>query len=114
MFNLFGPKHLPYAEVTPQEVAQKLKQANPLVVDVREAYEYAQGHIAGSKLISLGQLGSRLEELGSTEREIILVCRSGSRSGHAAAQLAALGYKKLSNLSGGMMAWQRAGLPIQR
>ena len=117
MFQNFfgGSRASSYEDVTPQQVEQKRKtDRQVLIVDVREAYEYREGHIPGSKLIPLGQLTQRLNELGSKEQEVILVCRSGSRSGHAAHQLSALGYKKVLNLRGGMIGWQRAGLPAER
>lgn len=115
--NLFGGgnRALPYEEVTPQQVEQKRKSNEQvLIIDVREPYEYAEGHIPSSKLIPLGQLTRRLNELGSKEQEVILVCRSGGRSGQAAQQLVGLGYKKVFNMRGGMMSWQRAGLPAER
>jgi len=114
MFNLFGSKARAYEEITPQEAEQRLKQERPLVVDVREPYEFARGHIAGSKSIPLGQLGTRLKEFGPQDRTVIVVCQSGNRSSFAANQLASNGYKKVINLRGGMSAWQRAGLPTQR
>ena len=115
--NLFGggSRALSYEEVTPQQVEQKRRSdKQTLIIDVREPYEYREGHIPGSKLVPLGQLTKRLNELGSKEQEVILVCRSGSRSGHAASQLSALGYKKVLNLRGGMIGWLRAGLPAER
>lgn len=114
--NLFGGgnKALPFEEITPQQVEQKRNgNAQVLIVDVREPYEYAEGHIPGSKLIPLGQLTAHLNELGSKDEEMIMVCRSGGRSGQASHQLAGLGYKKVLNMQGGMLAWQRAGLPTE-
>jgi rhodanese-related sulfurtransferase len=116
MFNNFfggGSRELPYTNLTPQQAEQK-RSEQVLVVDVREPYEYNESHIPGSKLIPLGQLTQRVNELGGKEQELIVVCRSGGRSSHAAQQLVGLGYKKVSNLSGGMMAWLRAGLPAER
>ncbi len=84
----------------------------PFLLDVRESYEYEQGHIAGAKLLPLGELGRRLNEL-PRDREILVVCRSGNRSGTATRQLVQAGYRAI-NLSGGLIGWQRAGLPIRR
>ncbi|MEI6046550.1 MAG: rhodanese-like domain-containing protein [Chloroflexota bacterium] len=118
MFNNFfggNSRELPYTEITPQQADQKRQSSEQVVVvDVREPYEYSEGHIPGSKLAPLGQLTQHLNELGTKEQELIVVCRSGGRSSQAARQLASLGYKKISNLSGGMMAWMRAGLPSER
>lgn len=95
------------------EAQEKLRGIQPpLVLDVRQPDEFRGGHIAGAKLIPLDQLGGRLNEL-PRDREILCVCRSGARSGAAARQLQAAGYNIL-NLSGGMIGWQRAGLPLKQ
>jgi rhodanese-related sulfurtransferase len=97
----------------PQEAQAKLaSQQPPYLLDVREPDEYKAGHIAGATLIPLGELRARMGELPG-DREILCVCLSGARSGVAARQLTAMGFKCL-NLGGGMFAWQRAGLPITR
>ena len=114
MFNLFGPKTLPYEVLTPQQVEQRIKESKPLVIDVRESYEYATGHIKGSKLIPLRGLASKVNALGSKDREIIVVCQSGGRSSHAAHQLSGLGFTKVSDMRGGMSGWSRSGLPVER
>ena len=100
--------------ITPTELAQRLNEDNPtLVVDVRMPEEYSQnGHIAGSRLLPLPVLLQRSEELPK-DREIVFVCRSGSRSGVACEQLANTGFENTVNLVGGMIAWKRAGLPSQ-
>jgi rhodanese-related sulfurtransferase len=100
--------------ITPTELAQRLTESNPpLVVDVRMPEEYSQdGHIAGSRLLPLPVLLQRNEELPQ-DREIVFVCRSGSRSGVACEQLANSGFENTVNMVGGMIAWKRAGLPSQ-
>lgn len=113
MFNFFNKKQAGYGSAQPLEVSQKLEKDKPLVIDVREPSEYAQGHIKGSQLIPLGQLPGRLAELGGKDREIITVCRSGGRSSQAANLLAAQGYI-VTNMQGGMIGWQQAGLPVQK
>lgn len=85
-----------------------------LLLDVRSADEYAHdGHIPGSRLIPLPVLSQRAAEL-PRDRAIVVVCRSGNRSQVACDVLAKLGFDNLTNLSGGMIAWQRAGLPTRR
>ncbi len=115
--NLFGGGNRGHSleEISVQQLAEK-RQRNEqvIIVDVREPYEYKEGHISGSKLIPLGQLTQHLNELGDKDQEIIMVCRSGSRSSSASRQLAGLGYKKILNLQGGMMSWQRSGLRVER
>lgn len=107
---LFGPS-IPGMEATAVQ-AKLNEKPKPVVLDVREPSEYAAGHIAGSTLIPLHQLPSRINELPK-DREIICVCASGSRSGSAARQLMKNGYTVL-NLNGGMARWQRAGLPLKK
>lgn len=83
----------------------------PVVVDVREPWEYQQGHVAGSKLIPLGQLAHRIAEL-DPHQPVAVICQSGSRSQSAAALLAQKGFKKVYNVLGGMSAWESRGLEV--
>ena len=107
---LFGP---PVPSIDAATLQAKLtEKSKPLVLDVREPSEYAAGHIAGSTLLPLHQLSSRMREL-PMEREIVCVCASGSRSSSAARQLTGAGYTVL-NLTGGMGRWLQAGLPIKK
>ncbi len=100
-------------DVDAGELATRLAQAQPpYLLDVREPYEFAEGHIPGATLIPLGALGRRMDEL-PRDREIVCVCRSGNRSGTATRHLLGAGYKAV-NLSGGMIGWQHAGLPMRR
>ena len=84
-----------------------------ILLDVREPDEWQSGHAAGAKHIPLGQLRARLSAL-PRDREIITICRSGNRSSRAAAELRRAGFTAVRNMAGGMTAWARAGLPIQR
>lgn len=107
---LFGPA---VPTLTPMEVQEKLKNGKrPLVLDVREPHEMRNGYIAGAKLIPLGQLPGRMKELPK-DREIVVVCRSGSRSASATKSLIAAGYTAI-NMKGGMLAWQWANLPVKK
>lgn len=111
----FGKNNAAYEEITAHQLEQKRQGASKVqIIDVREVYEYREGHIPGSKLIPLGQLTRRLGEIGNKDQEVIVVCRSGNRSSHAARQLAGLGYNKVINLRGGMVGWMLAGLPAER
>lgn len=107
---LFGP---PIPSVSATELDEKMKGAKrPFVIDVRQPEEFRQGHIAGSKLIPLGELSRRLKELPK-EKEIVCVCASGSRSRSAAKLLIKEGYNAI-DMSGGMFMWQRARLPVKK
>ncbi len=108
--NLFGPT---VPNLTATEVSEKLKFGkHPFILDVRQPDEYRQGHIAGAKLIPLGELRRQMAELPKG-REIVCVCASGSRSGSASKALAKEGFT-VFNMQGGMMAWRQAKLPIQK
>jgi rhodanese-related sulfurtransferase len=80
-----------------------------LVLDVREDDEWEAGHVEDSLHIPLLTLGERYTELGSGQ--MLVVCRSGHRSGQAAAYLVEQGFDAV-NLEGGLMAWHAAGRPL--
>jgi rhodanese-related sulfurtransferase len=82
-----------------------------LLIDVREPDEWRAGHAPGAQHIPLGSLARRLPEL-PRDRDVLLVCRSGNRSGSARGLLARNGFPRAFNVAGGMLAWARAGLPI--
>ena len=101
------------ANLTPTEAVLLMNRSNAVVVDVREATEYAQGHIADAKHIPLAQLGERLKELTRyKDKPVLLHCQGGVRSAKACDLLAKNGFTKLYNLQGGLNAWQQAKLPV--
>lgn len=85
------------------------------MVDVREPHEYSGelGHIAGSRLVPLASVLDAAHDWPRDE-ELVIICRSGNRSGRAAQALAAAGFTRVMNLVGGMLAWNAAGLPVER
>lgn len=96
--------HIP--QLTPAQAADRTEA---VLLDVREASELAEGRIAGSTHIPLGQLPARAFEL-DRGRPVITVCRSGGRSSQAARLLAAHGHE-VANLDGGMTQWIAEGRP---
>lgn len=104
-------------DVEPTELHQIIQNCTngdcPVVVDVREPWEYRQGHVPGAVLIPLGQLSSRLNEL-DPERPVAVICASGNRSQSAAALLGQKGFKTVYNVSGGTGAWIYSGLELKR
>jgi hydroxyacylglutathione hydrolase len=102
-------------DVEPAELHQMLQneKERPVVVDVREPWEYKQGHVPGALLIPLGQLASRLGEL-DPEKPVAVICESGSRSQSAAALLGQKGFKTVYNVSGGTGAWRYGGLALEK
>lgn len=99
-------------ELTVREVWERLA-AGMQVVDVREPGEYARGRIPGATLIPLGAVQERMGEL-DRERETVVVCHIGQRSGTAADTLRAAGFSRVYNLRGGMVAWLNQDLPVER
>lgn len=92
--------------ILPSEIKVRLGRGERLaIVDVREDEEVAEGMLSGAIHIPLGQLPDRLSEIPQAE-EIILVCRSGNRSGRALGFLEAQGFKGLKNMTGGMLEWE--------
>jgi rhodanese-related sulfurtransferase len=99
--------------VSASEAQKKLAQKQkPFLLDVRQPEEFRTGHIPGAKLIPLGELHARMNELPKNQ-EILVVCRSGNRSLSATRQLASAGYNAV-NVRGGMSAWLHAGFPISK
>ena len=82
------------------------------VVDVREPGEYADGHVPGARLIPMGQLTSRLDELDRKE-PVYLICASGNRSGAMADVLSSRRFDSV-NVVGGTAAWIRSGRTVER
>ena len=86
-----------------------------VVLDVRENNEYSTGHIRNAIHIPMASLNKRINELEKYKNKAILAyCRSGSRSNQACRSLSKLGFEKVSNLAGGIMAWTGANLPVSK
>lgn len=102
-------------EVGSMEATQLINHHDALILDVREDREWAGGHVPNAKHIPLGQLAGRMKELEKfKDKPIIAICRSGARSGHGCGVLRKNGFEQVYNLSGGMMAWERANMPVER
>jgi molybdopterin/thiamine biosynthesis adenylyltransferase/rhodanese-related sulfurtransferase len=91
--------------ISPQELKRKMDAQEPLqLIDVREPFEFEIARINGAKLIPLGQLPERLEEL-QCERQMVVHCHSGGRSAEAVRLLRQRGFTNVYNLEGGIDAW---------
>lgn len=86
-----------------------------VVLDVREGNEYSTGHIKESVHIPMSALKKRIGELDKYKnRQVLTYCRSGSRSNYACKLLKKAGFENVHNMSGGVMAWSSANLPLTR
>ena len=88
-------------------------QSGALVLDVREPFEYAEGHVEGSLLVPLATVAARSGEFPKDE-PVYVFCRTGNRSLQAAQTLVAAGFTDVRNVEGGIVAWTAARLPVAR
>ena len=106
-------KTLGYKDVGSNEAIRLINQQNAVVLDVREDGEFKSGHIINAVHIPLGVLESRTSELGEDRaRPVVVICKSGQRSAQASVALVKQGFSNVYKLSGGMMAWQSANMPV--
>lgn len=82
------------------------KEEAPLLLDVREPWEFERCRIEGSVLVPMSQLAARLPEL-DPQRETVVICHHGIRSRHVGMQLEHAGFSNIINLAGGVDAWAR-------
>jgi rhodanese-related sulfurtransferase len=95
------------------KTAQGMVSQGALLLDVREPAEYAAVHAVNAKLLPLGQVGMRLQELEAyKDKPVAVICRSGRRSAQAVAMLQEAGFTKVVNVQGGTSAWVDAGLDV--
>ena len=104
-----------YENLDVKGFSELIADTNVVVLDVRTAAEFAEGHIRRAILIDQGQSDfvEKAQAALPTDKTIALYCRSGRRSANAAGRLAAVGYKCV-NLKGGIIAWKEAGLEVEK
>jgi len=104
-----------FKDISPAEAARIVGNDDNLVLDVREPDEFKSGHLRGAKLIPLGSLADKLSEIEKFKDKTVLVyCRSGNRSATAANILCRAGFSDVSNLAGGIIAWQSEHYPVKK
>jgi rhodanese-related sulfurtransferase len=95
------------------KTAQSMVSQGALLLDVREPSEYAAVHAVNAKLLPLGQVESRLQELEAFKNQpVAVICRSGRRSAQAVSILQEAGFTQVVNVQGGTNAWVEAGLDV--
>lgn len=110
---VFASQQLQGAEGIDVKQASSMSKQGALLLDVREQDEYAAGHAPNAQLIPLGQLSSRMQEIATyKDKPIVVMCRSGRRSAKAVALLQEAGYSQVSNVKGGIQAWEGEGLEV--
>ena len=112
LFERARPNPAGYRDVAPAEVWAE--RARLRLIDVREPDEYTGelGHVPGAALVPVATVGAAAGGW-SPDDDIVLICRSGARSGRVADALARAGFRVM-NLVGGMIAWNAAQLPVER
>jgi len=99
-------------ELYPRWLVAQEKGAPLPLIDVRSPEEFAAMHVPGARLLPLGALAARLDEVPASG-EVYVICQAGGRSAQACMFLRQrLGYDHLVNIRGGTLAWQRAGYPL--
>lgn len=102
-----------YREVTAVQGAEFIASSDPLILDVRTASEYANGHLENSVLIPVQEFQKRVGELAEyKDAPVFVYCRSGNRSTVAAKILVDKGFTQVVNLRRGIGDWRKAGLPV--
>jgi rhodanese-related sulfurtransferase len=108
---LIRPEH----EISPVEAVQLINRRDAVVLDVRDAAEYASGHITNARHIPEAQLVERMKELEKFKaRPIIVTGRAGGRAASAASVLRKNGFGEVFALGGGIGAWQQASMPLEK
>ena len=100
---MFGPQ---VPSVTPAQVASEA-----YLLDVREPDEWEAGHAPGAHHLPMMEIPARMAEV-PTEGEVVVVCRSGGRSGQVVSYLMGNGWDNVRNLDGGMRSWEASGREI--
>ena len=96
-----------FVEIAPNELQTRLARGDELqLIDVREQFEWDIAHIDGAQLVPLATLPDTIETLDRTH-EVVVYCKGGTRSRAAASHLADAGFRRVANLTGGILRWQQ-------
>jgi len=100
--------------ISPKQASEMYAEQKAVIVDVREDSEWNEQHIPGAIHIPLAQLNGRISELKQyKDTPVITQCKAGGRSAKALEVLKSVGFTKVYNMDGGIMAWDKAGLKTE-
>ena len=101
--------------VNPAQATHLINREDAVIIDVREPAEFSAGHVLGAKNVPLARLDAPTPDLVKRKaRPVIVYGDDSDRAGKAAAALKKHGFTRVTNLSGGIKAWQDAGLPLEK
>ncbi len=113
--NLAKSRLLGFREVKPAEAVQLINHDDALVIDTRDNEVFDKGHIVNAVNMPFASLEDRIRDLDDyRDRAIIVCCADGRKSARAGAILRGNGFHTVYKLSGGLMAWESAGFPLNR
>ena len=102
-----------FANIDSESYRDNFQPGDHILVDVREDFEWVQGHLPGAIHIPLNQIPDRLDEI-PTDMPVVMVCASGNRSYRSSQFLIHNGYMEVYNLSDGTHGWMAKGLPVEK
>jgi len=101
--------------ITPAQLTAILNREDGVVLDLRDAADFRQGHIVDSVNLPFSKLGERIAEIERyRDKPVIVVCKMGQSAGAATRTLKEKGFEKVYRLGGGIMEWQASQLPLVR
>jgi len=103
--------YLSIKEIEANELADRMEDNKPRIIDVREIREISAGTVPGAEAMPMASVPARMNEL-TREEELVVICRSGARSAQVCMFLQQQGYDNVYNLRGGMIAWANSGQQI--
>ncbi len=99
--------------LSPYQATQLLNDGDALFLDVRDDKEYKNGHIKGARSVPVNQLDKQMHELEKhKEKSVVVYCDNGMRTSRVTGKLRKLGFTDLHSISGGLVAWEKANLPV--
>ena len=109
-----GGTHAKGGDINVAEAAEKMKESDVFILDVRTPREFAEGHIKGAKNININgaDFDAQIDAL-SKDQAVVVYCRSGGRSARAMGIMQKKGFTEVYNMQGGVMAWSRNGKALE-